>query len=83
MHRSNIMGCLGGVCLGLFWLAPFFTPQRVYALPRPYGLLIWFGVLLGAVVLPTVAAMRSSKWWLAVTAASAMTIFDFFAHVIE
>jgi hypothetical protein len=75
-----LIGLLGVLCIGLFWLA-LLVPERADALLRPYGLYVWFGVLLGAVILPTVAALAGSKRWLIVTALGVITLVKFFLGV--
>ncbi len=77
---SALIGLLGILCTGLFWLA-LLAPQRVDVLLRPYGLYVWFGVLLAAVVLPTIAAFAGSKRWLLATALGVITLVKFFLGV--
>jgi 1-deoxy-D-xylulose 5-phosphate reductoisomerase len=51
------------------------------ALLRPYGLFIWLAVLGAAIILPTIAAIRSSKWWFLVVIVSLVTAGRFFLAV--
>jgi len=80
-RRSTALGTAGVALLLLFWLGGL-APERVDALLRPYGLFIWFGVLIGAIVLPTVASIRGSKWWLLVSAVSMFTAGRFLIAVM-
>ncbi len=80
-RTSTILGIVGAALLLLFWLGGL-APEKADALLRPYGLFIWFGVLLAAIVLPTVAAVRASKWWLLLSAVSAFTAVRFFFAVM-
>jgi len=77
---STPIGLVGILCVGLFWLA-LLSPARVDAFLRPYGLYVWFGVLLAAVVLPTIAALVGSKRWLFATGLAVITLVKFFLGV--
>jgi hypothetical protein len=72
-HRLNmILGLLGAALLTLFFLADL-APKRWDALLYPYGLFVWFGILLAAIALPIIAAIRGSKWWFLLASVSAIT----------
>jgi hypothetical protein len=75
---STCLGLSGAVLLILFFLALQAPPKRLDALLYPYGLFVLFGVLLAAIVLPTIAALRGSKWWFLVAAASTITAIHVF-----
>jgi hypothetical protein len=75
-RSGNILGLAGVVLLGTFWLANLW-PQRVDALLRPYGLFMWLVLLVAAIVLPSIAAVRSSRWWLILTCISLFTAVRF------
>lgn len=77
---SNTFGTLGILCIGLFWLA-LLAPERVDTLLRPYGLYVWFSVLLAAVLLPSIAAVIGSRWWLIVTALAVFALVKYFLGV--
>jgi hypothetical protein len=73
-HQTNfLLGILGSVFLTLLWLAGRTAPEKIDKLLRPYGLFILFGALVASIVLPAVAAIRGSKWWFLVVAASLAT----------
>lgn len=80
-RASFPLGVLGGVLLVLFWLGGI-APERSDALLGPYGLLIWFGILMAAIVLPLIAAIRGSKWWYLLVLASAITAVRFYLLVM-
>jgi hypothetical protein len=77
---STLIGLLGILCVCLFWVA-LLSPARIDALLRPYGLYVWFGVLLAAIVLPTFAALVGSKRWLFATGLAVITFVKFFIGV--
>jgi hypothetical protein len=79
---SAILGAVGALLLLVFWLSTGW-PKQADALLRPYGLFVWFGVLGAAIVLPTIAALRDSKWWFLLTAASSLTAMRFFLGVMS
>ncbi len=81
-RSSTILGCLGGALLVLFWIGGL-RPEYADALLRPYGLYVWFGILVAAIALPAIAAIRSSKWWFALAAISAFTAIRFFVLVMS
>lgn len=68
------------MCEAVFGLA-LLIPERADALLRPYGLYVAFATLLGAVLLPTVAAVIGSKRWLFATALGLVTLVKFFLGV--
>jgi hypothetical protein len=78
-RRGMILGWLGVLCLAIFWfvsLAPGIADDLFGV--SSVGKFILFGIFLGAAVLPTIAAVKGSKWWLAVAAASLVTLVDSF-----
>ena len=77
-RTSMLLGVLGTALLLLFWLCSF-LPRQMDALLRPYGLFIWLAVLAAAILLPTIAAIRSSKWWFLVVIVSLVTAGRFFS----
>jgi hypothetical protein len=77
---SNIVGSLGILCVGSFWLA-LLAPERVDKLLRPYGLYAVSGVLVAAVILPSIAAIAGSKRWLFASALAVITLVKFFLGV--
>ena len=63
MRTITVLGALGPALLLSFCVAAKFFPSKSDNLLRPYGLFVWLGVLAGSVLLPIIAALRSSKWW--------------------
>jgi hypothetical protein len=80
-RTSMLLGVLGTALLLLFWLSSF-LPGQMDALLRPYGLFIWLAVLAAAILLPMIAAIRSSKWWFLVVIVSLVTAGRFFLAVM-
>jgi hypothetical protein len=80
-RTSMLLGVLGTALLLLFWLSSF-LPRQMDALLRPYGLFIWLAVLAAAILLPMIAAIRSSKWWFLVVIVSLVTAGRFFLAVM-
>jgi hypothetical protein len=80
-RTSMVLGILGAALLLIFWVSSF-LPSQADGLLRPYGLFTWFAVLTAAVLLPTIAAIRSSKWWFLVVGASLATAGRFFFAVM-
>lgn len=78
---SNLIGSVGLLCVALFCLALWGPPERIDALLRPYGLYVAFGLLLAAILLPSIAAITGSKRWLFVTAFGVVTLVKFFLGV--
>ena len=77
-----VLGALGPtLLLGLF-LAGRFFPIESDNLLRPYGLFVWLGVLAGSVLLPTTAALRSSKWWFLVAGGCLAISLYFFSALM-
>ena len=77
VRRGKILGWLGVLCLAIFWVVRL-TPEIADDLfgVSSAGKFIVFGIFLAAAVLPTIAAAKGSKWWLAVAAASLITLVD-------
>jgi hypothetical protein len=65
----TVLGALGPALLLSLCLAARLFPRELDKLLRPYGLFVWLGILAGSVLLPTIAALRSSRWWFLVAAA--------------
>ncbi len=81
-RQINIPGCIGVACIAFTWLL-LLVPKLIRAL-RPVldalGPFQWL-IVLAMIVLPTVAAKRGSKWWLAVAAVGAITFVNFLYHL--
>src|SRR5260370_26946920 len=74
-RRSAIIGCVGVLCLAVYWAAMFF-PQIANILPESsLGKFVVFGIFLAGVPLTIVAAIGGSKWWLVAVAAGAITFW--------
>ena len=76
-QRGKILGWLGVLCLAIFWfvrLAPEIADDLFGV--SSAGKFILFGIFLAAAVLPTIAAAKGSKWWLAVAAALLVILVD-------
>lgn len=77
-RATAVLGVVGPVLLLVLWLTAKFFPRESDSLLRPYGLFVWLGVLAASILLPTIAAIRGSRWWLLVVAVClAMTIWFF------
>jgi hypothetical protein len=75
-RQSTIVGCLGVLCLGLYWAARF-VPGVAAALPdSSFGKFVVFGIFLTGTPLTTVAAIRGSNWWWVAVATGFMTLVD-------
>ena len=71
-HLNTTFGIVGGAFLVLFCLG-MVSPERTNSLVGPHGLLFWGGMLMAAIILPTVAGIRGSKWWLVLAGLSTIT----------
>ena len=73
--RSSLLGWSGVACVALTW-AVLLVPKTYVHLSRALDRIAYLGpiIALGMVALPTIAAKRGSKWWLAVTATGAITL---------
>lgn len=84
--RRNWAGLVAIFSLVIFWLA-LFSPKPVHtfldAMLRPYGLIIWFGVIGISVVFAIIAAWRSSKWWLVIALLGVLSFLYFFRGVMS
>jgi hypothetical protein len=71
-----ILGWAGVLCLAICWIVRL-APEIADALfLSTFGKFILLGIFLAAAVLPTIAAIRGSKWWLVVAAAGVITLVD-------
>jgi hypothetical protein len=82
-RRINVPGWIGIACIVFMGLEMLVSKSMTVLSPAldKLGPLYWL-VPLAMIVLPTVAAKRGSKWWLAATAAGAITAVDFLLHVM-
>jgi len=71
---------MGLLCLAIYWTARFAPDIADRFALSSFGKFAVFGALLAGMVLTTIAAIRGSKWWLVVVAASAITLADAFIH---
>ena len=81
-HLNDICGLLGGIFLVLFWLG-ILAPERTNSLFGLHGLFFWGGILGVAIILPTIAGIRGSKWWFGLVALSAITTIGTFVLVLK
>jgi hypothetical protein len=79
-YRTTV-GWIGVLCLAVYWTARF-APEvaDTFALAS-FGKFVVVGTLLAGAVLTTIAAVRGSRWWLVVVAASAITLADLYLHL--
>jgi hypothetical protein len=80
VRRGKILGWLGVLCLAIFWvvrLAPEIADD-LFGVSSAAKFIV-FGIFLAAAVLPTNAAAKGSRW-LAVAAASLITLVDSYIH---
>jgi|GraSoiStandDraft_34_1057297.scaffolds.fasta_scaffold122773_3 hypothetical protein len=80
-RHSTTVGWVGVFCLAIYWTARF-APEiaDTFALSS-FGKFVVLGTLLVGVLLTTIAAIKGSKWWLVVVAASAITLADLYIHM--
>jgi len=73
-RHSTIVGCVGVLCLAIFWTA-WFAPgiADTYA-GSSFGKFVVFGALLAGILLTTIAAITGSKWWVVFVAAGVITL---------
>jgi len=88
LRRSSVLGLIGLACVVVMWmqmLAPKFMAAHFSVLDSFFeriGPYYWF-LPLAMILLPTVAAIRGSRWWLAVTALSIATFVVFLRIVLD
>lgn len=77
-RRASIVGLIGMAFLLFMWAEMLFPKSMAVLLPvlDKIGPFYWL-VPLATILLPTVAARRGSKWWLAVTTAAIVTLVVF------
>ena len=75
--QGKILGWLGVLCLAIVLMVRL-APQTADDLfgVSTTGKFIAIGIFLAAATLPTIAAVRGSKWWLVVAAVSLITLVD-------
>jgi hypothetical protein len=78
LRTSLLFGVLGPILLLILWLAGRFFPTQSDILLRPYGLFVWLGVLAASIILPAIAAIRSSKWWFLISGICLVVALWFF-----
>jgi hypothetical protein len=75
-RQSTIVGCVGVLCLALYWSARF-VPGVADAFPvSSFGKFVVLSIFLASVPLTIIAAFRGSRWWWVAVAASAVTMLD-------
>lgn len=80
-RQSTLVGCIGVLCLALWWAARF-VPEVADMFPvSSFGKFVVFGTFLAGVPLTIIAAIRGSKWWWVAVAASAITLADVYVHL--
>jgi hypothetical protein len=82
LRTSLLFGVLGPILLLILWFAGRFFPTQSDSLLRPYGLFVWLGVLAASIILPAIAAIRSSKWWFLVSGICLVVALWFFKALI-
>ncbi len=87
-RRTDVAGWIGVACLVTMWLqmlVPKFLAAHFSVLDSFFeriGPYYWF-LPLAMILLPTFAAIRGSRWWLAVTALSIATFVGFLRIVLD
>jgi hypothetical protein len=66
------LGIAGGTLLVLFFLG-MISPEGTNSVVGKHGLLSWGAVLIAAIALPGIAAIRGSKWWFVLVALGVIT----------
>ena len=80
-RRNTIVGCVGVLCLAIYWTARFAPEIADTFTLSSFGKFVVIGALLAGVLLTTIAAVRDSKWWLVVVVASAIGLLDLYIHM--
>ena len=76
------LGALGPMLLVILWVSSKFFARELDDVLRPYGLFIVLGIFVASVLLPTIAALRSSKWWFLVVAACLAIVLFFYDRLM-
>ncbi len=79
---NTTLGMLGAMLLVLFYLG-MISPERTTSLVGRQGFLFWGWMLIAAIILPTIAAIRGSKWWFALAGASVITTLGTLALALK
>jgi hypothetical protein len=77
-RRSTIVGCVGVLCLALYWAARFVPEIADIFLVSSFGKFVVFGIFLASVPLTIITAIRGSRWWWIAVAVSAFTLWDIY-----
>jgi hypothetical protein len=62
-RQSKVVGCVGVLCLALYWAARFVPPVADIFPDSSFGKFFVFGIFLAGVPLTIIAAVRGSRWW--------------------
>ena len=82
--HTDVAGWIAVACLVVMWLE-MLLPKQMHALLPVFEKIdpfYWF-VPLAMILLPVIAAIRGSKWWLSVTVAGVVTLGAFLRIVLD
>jgi hypothetical protein len=81
-QRGKILGWCGVLCLAIFWTVRFApeTGDAIFGVSS-LGKFVALGIFLAAALLPIIAGIRGSRWWLVVAAVSLATLIDFYIRL--
>jgi hypothetical protein len=82
-RHSTTVGWIGILCLVPYWTARFAPEIADTYASSSFGKFAVFGALLAGVLLTTVAAVRSSRWWLVAVVAGAISLADVYVHFLR
>jgi hypothetical protein len=77
-RQSTVVGCVGVLCLALYWAARFAPAVADIGPEASFGKFFVFGIFVASVPLTIIAAVRGSRWWWVAVAASAITMLDLY-----
>jgi hypothetical protein len=83
-RQANVAGWLAVVCLVFMWLE-MLVPNTMDLLFPVFGRIgpFYWLLPLAMILLPLIAAVRGSKWWLSVTVAGVVTLGAFLSIVLD
>jgi hypothetical protein len=82
-RNSTTVGWIGMLCLVPYGTVRFAPAIADTYLSSSFGKLAVLGALLAGVLLTTVAAVRSSRWWLVAVVAGAISLADLYVHTFR